>query len=280
MLLIVSCTKHPPVNDYTKDAKGYYYKLLSIGDGKINPRRGNVLLCNVTMRTQCDSVFFNSSYTHAAGFYITLPGVNAASGKSYFLKMVQGDSISLMVEKDCFFREYFDTLVPRFCSGDSIVKLDVKINAILSGARYNSILKNAGVVAVEDKELQELQLIDAYLKEHNVTIKPDNYGLYTLEHTRTGAEKISSGKRAKISYSGTYLDGKPADIGSSNFEVIIGTPDQLVKGLNIVIGTLKKGETTKIIVPSRLAFGESGSSNGSIPPYTPLVYNIKLIDIK
>jgi FKBP-type peptidyl-prolyl cis-trans isomerase len=66
----------------------------------------------------------------------------------------------------------------------------------------------------------------------------------------------------------------------NQLEFTYGTPDQLIKGLNIVIGTLKKGEFVKIIVPSRLAFGEKGSSNGSIQPYTPLVYNLKIIDIK
>jgi FKBP-type peptidyl-prolyl cis-trans isomerase len=91
---------------------------------------------------------------------------------------------------------------------------------------------------------------------------------------------VSLGKRVKISYSGMFLDGKPIDDSEQIIEYVYGTPDQLIKGLNIVIGSLKKGETSKIIVPSRLAFGESGSSNGSIPPYTPLVYNLKIIDIK
>ena len=43
---------------------------------------------------------------------------------------------------------------------------------------------------------------------------------------------------------------------------------------------LKKGEKAKIILPSQLAFGDQGSSNGVIPPYTPLVYQIEIIDIK
>ena len=74
--------------------------------------------------------------------------------------------------------------------------------------------------------------------------------------------------------------GKPLDSTPQKIELIYGTPDQLIKGLNIVIGSLKKGEFSKIIVPSRLAFGELGSSNQLVQPYTPLVYNLTLIDIK
>jgi hypothetical protein len=77
-----------------------------------------------------------------------------------------------------------------------------------------------------------------------------------------------------------YLDEKPLDVKPQTLEFIYGTPDQIIKGLNIVIGTLKKGEFSKIIVPSHLAFGEKGSSNQLVQPFTPLVYNITLIDIK
>ncbi len=278
--VLFSCTKPHSAAEYTRDAAGYYYKLLEIGDGNVKPGKESVLFCDVTASLTSDSVFFNSKYTGAEGFYIKLPGTKPASGKSYFLKAAEGDSISLMVPAGAFFRDYFDTLVPAFCKGDSLVKFNVKINRFLSPAQYNNMLQSVSQAVIEDRELHELMQIDAYLQLHYPEVEPDAYGLYTLEHSGGGTEKISAGKRVKISYSGTYLDGKPADIGSPNFEFIFGTPDQLVKGLNIVIGSLKKDETTKIIVPSRLAFGELGSSNESVPPYTSLVYNIKIIDIK
>ncbi|MGZ3885263.1 MAG: FKBP-type peptidyl-prolyl cis-trans isomerase [Bacteroidia bacterium] len=43
---------------------------------------------------------------------------------------------------------------------------------------------------------------------------------------------------------------------------------------------MKKGDFVKIILSSWLAFGETGSSNGTIPPFTPLLYEIKLIEVK
>ena len=48
--------------------------------------------------------------------------------------------------------------------------------------------------------------------------------------------------------------------------------------IHYVIKRLKKGQNAKIILPSRLAFGENGSSNGTIAPYTPLIYEIKIIE--
>ncbi len=193
---------------------------------------------------------------------------------------MEGDSTSLMVNKAVFFKEYFDTIAPQFCNKDSVVKMDVKIRRILTEAESHALLQRSVSGRSEDKELEELKSIDDYLKHHHKDVTPDNHGIYILEHLKTVGKKAVSGDRIRIKYSGFYLDGKPVDNGGQQLEFTFGTPDQLVKGLNIVIGNLKKGETTKIIVPSRLAFGELGSSNGSIPPYTPLVYNITLIDIK
>lgn len=279
LCLVFSCRRSNSNTAYTQKPEGYYYRLLAIGDGKVKPGSNAVLMCDAVLKTQDDSVFLNSRYSMMNAFYIELSSLTGAAGKSLFMDLVEGDSISLMVAKEAFFRTYFDTIAPRFCHKDSVVKMEVKINRILSTKEYALILQQQGREE-EDKELNELALIDAYLKKNNLHIEPDNNGIYILEHTKTANEEVAFGKRIRISYSGFYLNGKPIDNGSQQLEFSFGTPDQLVKGLNIVIGNLKKGETTKIIVPSRLAFGESGSSNGSIPPYTPLVYNIKLIDIK
>jgi FKBP-type peptidyl-prolyl cis-trans isomerase len=46
------------------------------------------------------------------------------------------------------------------------------------------------------------------------------------------------------------------------------------------LASLKNGQTAEILLPSRLAFGEIGSSNGFVPPYTPLIYEVKIIDVK
>lgn len=278
-LCFLAACKESQHNGYTKSPQGYYYKLLALGDGKQNADMASTLFCNAVIRTQGDSVFFNSNYSTARGFYITLHPAGNLSGKQHFLKMTEGDSISLMVEKACFFREYFDTLVPYFLEKDSLVKLDVKILAVLKKDTGNASAKLSGDPA-EDKELQELKEIDEYLKKYYPGVRADQNGIYTLEHSHTALEKAIPGKKARISYSGFYLNGNPVENGGQQLEFTLGTPDQLVKGLNIVIHTLKKGETTKIIVPSRLAFGESGSTNGSIPPYTPLLYNLTLIDIK
>ncbi len=279
--LFVNCKRNQQIDGYTRDPSGFYYKLLVLGDGNNHPETGNVCVVDAIMKTQNDSVFWDTKHDAMNGLYIVInKTLINGSCNQHFLKLVEGDSASFLVRPSVFFRDYFDTIAPSFCKNDSLVRLDLKFHQIISKQEYMALKKNAEAGHIEDTELEELQLIDSYLMQNYGFVKPDGYGLYTLDKKSTDFEKVTAGKRIKIAYSGTYLDGKPIDKGEQQLEFIYGTPDQLIEGLNIVIGSLKKAETIKIIVPSRLAFGESGSSNGSIPPYTPLVYNLKIIDIK
>ena len=282
LLGLVGCKKQTSaIEGYTRDSEGFYFKLAALGDGNDHPTTDQVIIVDAVMRTQSDSMFWDTKHDAQNGLYISLSKNEIEhSCNSYFLNLVEGDSASLYVNPKAFFRNYFDTDVPAFCAKDTLIKFDIKLNQIISKAEYIALKKMAKFNDNEDTELQELQSIYAYLSYHYPKVEADCDGIFTLEKNTTSNEKVASGKHIKIEFEGFFLDGKSVDNTKQQLEFIYGTPDQLIKGLNIVIGTLKKGEFIKIIVPSRLAFGEKGSSNGSIQPYTPLVYNIKIIDIK
>lgn len=279
--LFTSCKRSSWLDGYTRDAGGFYYKLVALGDGNIHPQKRDVVVADAVMRTQTDSVFWDTKHDGVNGFYVDLT-TNELTGSShkYFSKLVEGDSVSFLIRPSTFFRLYFDTIVPYFCQNDSLVKLDLKITEIISKSQYIALKENAEVKVVDDSELQELGLIDSYLSHDYGNVEPDLNGIYFLEKNVTNLEPVGLGKRIKIAITSRFLDGRPLGKSNQEMEYTYGTPDQTVKGLNIVIGALKKGETAKIIVPSRLAFGEKGSSNGSVPPYTPIVFDLKIIDIK
>jgi|GEM_PF-5273537 len=160
-LLFGACTGSRG-NGYTEAPEGYAYKLLAIGDGRQCASETGAVVCEAVLRSGRDSIFFNSRYQAPGGFYIRLQGASAASGKQHLAGLTEGDSLSLMVGKTCFFREYFDTLVPYFLSQDSLVRLDLKILRVLRA----DTLPPAGTGIQEDRELEELKQIDDYLKQH------------------------------------------------------------------------------------------------------------------
>lgn len=279
--IILSCNKKKQLNGYSYDSNGFYYKLLSIGDGNNSPIKNQVVVLDAVMKTLNDSVFWDTEHDLPNGLYFNL-SENKTFGicTPYFEKMTEGDSVSFMMRTSIFFKTFFNSDVPSFCKNDSLIKLNVKLQQIISLAEYAEIKENIENALVEDTELQELQEINNYLTKNNKQIKPDYNGIYVLEKQEGTGISVESGKKLKIEYQGFFLDGKPLDNTKQQLEFIYGTPDQLLNGLNIVISSLKKNETIKIILPSRLAFGEKGSSNGSVLPYTPLLYKVTIIDIQ
>lgn len=69
------------------------------------------------------------------------------------------------------------------------------------------------------------------------------------------------------------------DLSNSLFEFNKSMPGQVTDGLALIIDEMSQGDEVEIVVPSNLSFGEKGMGNGIIPPNSPLVYNLKLIEI-
>lgn len=272
-----SCSKSQTSFSYDKDKNGNYFQLITIGDGEKKPNLNSILQIEIELKTQADSVFYNSINNTRKGLFIDLkkPLIEKYF-QAYFLQLSEGDSVSFLSPPSLFFKTFFDTSVPFFCLNDSLIQFNMKVISIFNKTQYDSIIQRS---SAEGKTL-EIRKITDYIALHYPRSTPQPSGIYQLEKKETKNEQVKMGNKITISYQGFYLDEKPLDVKPQNLEFIYGTPDQVIKGLNIVIGTLKKGEFSKIIVPSQLAFGEKGSSNQLVQPFTPLVYNITLIDIK
>lgn len=54
---------------------------------------------------------------------------------------------------------------------------------------------------------------------------------------------------------------------------------EVVPGWTTALQYMRVGDSARIVLPYMQAYGVSGSSSGSIPPYSTLVFNLKLVDI-
>jgi FKBP-type peptidyl-prolyl cis-trans isomerase len=96
------------------------------------------------------------------------------------------------------------------------------------------------------------------------------------------SDSVIVGSLVTLNFTGTFLDGKIFDSTHARnqpLEIVYGKPLQIIKGLEIALKGMKKGEKAKIIIPSQLAFGSSGSPE-IIPPFTTLIYDIEIVNIK
>ena len=82
-------------------------------------------------------------------------------------------------------------------------------------------------------------------------------------------------------YRGTLFDGTQFDASYDRnepftFELGVG---QVIAGWDEGIALMKKGGKATLLIPSAIGYGERGAGD-MIPPFTPLVFEVELIDFK
>ena len=266
-LIIIACSSKAPVyfDGFSRNEAGLYYKIVGIGDGdyKINVWDDITFTCN--FKKPNDSIFFSSSRENV--YFNPEDSVNKALFIAHFPNLVKGDSVIYYVKTKAFFESYFQTPVPDYCKNDSLIKVEVGIKELIKE------------IKITDKELKTIK---DFIKENNyeiVTELPNK--IFILDHKQgAGTDVVAKGKSVSVSYKGRFLNDSLFDNPAYPLQFNYGTPDQLLKGLNFVIKGMHKGEFIKIILPSYLAYGEGGNTNGTVAPFTPLLYEVTITDIK
>ena len=96
----------------------------------------------------------------------------------------------------------------------------------------------------------------------------------------TGSAQVKAGDTIVVHYTGYFLDGSKFDSSYDRGEpltVVVGT-GQVIAGFERGVVGMQVGGQRRLIIPSDLAYGPQGS--GSIPPNTPIAFDIDLIEIQ
>lgn len=79
-------------------------------------------------------------------------------------------------------------------------------------------------------------------------------------------------------YEGYLYDGTLFDSSKNLTDETFTTQlSKVISGWKIALQNMHVGDTVQMIIPYQLAYGESGS--GSIPPYSVLRFNMRLVDV-
>ncbi len=271
-LVIVRCKNTSKKTTFTHSKLGYWHQLISFNADSKNKKVSSIYWIDATFKTQLDSVFWDSYNNLNDNFFLDLSTDLQTNYLKHFIStLTEQDSCLLLIKTSDFFSQQFNhNQIPFFSKNDSIVKINLKVKRIYSNKEFNNLKPNL----LKKENYQIENYFNSVQKFEN---SKDSLGFYWVEKPVVNElPKIKTGDDIYLSYEGSFLNGRIIDSSPKNFKTKVGTPDQLLKGLNYVISKLKLGQNAKIILPSRLAFGEKGSSNNLIPPYTPLVYTLKI----
>ena len=89
---------------------------------------------------------------------------------------------------------------------------------------------------------------------------------YLSDISPTGARHLYN----DVAFDSSYL--RPDSVSLFNVS-------EVVPGWTTALQYMRVGDSARIVLPYMQAYGVSGSSSGSIPPYSTLVFNLKLVDI-
>ncbi|GAB2791835.1 FKBP-type peptidyl-prolyl cis-trans isomerase [Hymenobacter luteus] len=142
----------------------------------------------------------------------------------------------------------------------------------------------------EEQKKNDDVLIQDYLTRNSIT----NYtrltsGIYLIPVTEgpTSNPLIKAGNKVTTKYIGSFIgkdnEGLVFEASSDNrttcgcFGFVNGQTGT-ISGWNTATLEMRKGDRKKVIIPSYLAYGAAGSA--VIPPNTPLLFDMEILDVQ
>jgi FKBP-type peptidyl-prolyl cis-trans isomerase len=266
--------------DFSAIGDGVFYRLHSFGESNRKPEKGDFL--HVKLRCyKGDTLIAESIFPDHDGFdtlSIKDPAYDLLS--SALIEMEEGDSASII----------FDTKSP-FDVNDSLIPSELKtvplrLEIRLVDLKEEKIVKKERLLHslwIKEKRADELKLIKDFVQENNISAQPDRDNFYFIPVTDGHGESPKPGQLVTINYNASFISGKEfySTFASNDlFEFVMGAPGQLLPGMERGISKMREGSKARFIVPSHLAFGETGSSTGLVGPFKTLIFDVELVSIK
>ena len=263
VVLLFSCVKN---NQQTTElTDGISYQLLAFDDAKKASLNKDFVSASLQL-FDGDSLLFNRFYQHTFA-------IEGELFNTLFSVLKPGDSAVFNIAPHWLNNHLFELQLPAIAN--DTMHLYIKVNQYFSEEEHQVFLSE------QDDDLVEHEYITWYVNRFFKSEYIKRGGVYIFPINKTDGKKVAYGDFIRIKYNGYFLNHVPLDKADEGtvLDFEYGTPNQVIKGINIVIKGMRVGEKVKIIVPSQLAFGEYGSSTGIVPPKTPLIFNLELSEI-
>ena len=102
---------------------------------------------------------------------------------------------------------------------------------------------------------------------------------YEILKKGVGAIPVSTDK-VSVHYSGMLINGEVFDSSIERNEPATFGVTGVIKGWQEVLQLMPQGSKWKVFIPENLGYGERGAGGGDIPPYSVLIFEMELLEIK
>lgn len=292
VLLATACNKSD-LPGFKKTDSGLHYKFVSENKSAQQVKQGDVLVCEVVMKIDTMKMFENTGHPDRM-FRVTDPMFKGDLPEG-LLMMHEGDEAVFAIELDSLAKFYAPNQMPPTYVNGKGMKLyyEIKLHDIISEEEMAQEQANF-MAEMEKRQAEEPAAIAQYISDNNITVKPNEEGLYVIVKKRGNGPKVATGKAVKINYTGRTLDGKMFDTSVESdaregniynaqrpYEPLSYTVGQmaLIKGWSDGIMGQPQGTELTLVIPSALGYGAQGAGD-MIPPYSPLAFDITIVEVK
>eukprot|EP00603_Paraphysomonas_imperforata_P005092 CAMPEP_0114424356 /NCGR_PEP_ID=MMETSP0103-20121206/6649_1 /TAXON_ID=37642 ORGANISM="Paraphysomonas imperforata, Strain PA2" /NCGR_SAMPLE_ID=MMETSP0103 /ASSEMBLY_ACC=CAM_ASM_000201 /LENGTH=216 /DNA_ID=CAMNT_0001593101 /DNA_START=95 /DNA_END=745 /DNA_ORIENTATION=- len=191
-------------------------------------------------------------------------GINVALQTGFQLKTVLSpEEMAVMVSG------YSDSMQDKVENPNDILKAHgTTLNDILTGRADNTL---------SSEKARGADHAEQYVAENPSAVRTES-GLVFHETTAGTGDHPEPGIDVLVHYHGTYIDGKVFDSSMDRGEAVKFPSNQVIKGWQEGLALMKAGSKATMVIPSDLAYGDTGSPP-AIPPGATLVFDVELIEI-
>ena len=265
-----ACSKY---KGFKKDKSGIYYQFYGdIHDTADQPKTGDLVGILISLRAG-DSLLFPMMPQQMVMDSLYEGDMFAA------LRMMHvGDSATFILDGPKFFEQMMNP-GQEYEFGEDPLYLDVKLFGLMKKADFEKAQAEMQA-QLDERRVQEVAEIDKYLKD-NPGMKQLETGVYLKTVKKGNGDKVEPLQNVKVHYTGRFVDGTVFDSSverGTPVEFTVGA-GQVIPGWDATVSGMKVGDKVTVLIPSDLAYGDGSMTRGAIPPYSPLVFDIELLEV-
>ena len=267
VLAFGACSKY---KGFKKTKSGIYYQFYGdIHDTADQPRTGDLVGLLLSLRAG-DSLLIPMMPNE-----MLMDSLYEGDMFEALRMMHVGDSATFILDGPQFFEKMMGP-GQEYNFGEDPLYLDVKLYGLMKKADFEKA-KAEFEAQLDDRKAKETDEIAKYLEE-NPGLKQQSTGVYVKTVKKGNGEKVEPLQNVKVHYTGRVVDGTVFDSSVERGEPFTFTvgAGQVIPGWDATVSNMKVGDKVTVLIPSELAYGEGRQG---IPPYSPLVFDIELLEI-
>lgn len=257
---------------------GLYVDILEKGSGRL-PQTGDILRLHFSIEL-LDGMKLYSTYDRNEPMDVEYGTQFDTEGFSEGIGYLrEGGKARLILPSHLAFDSVgIDQVLPPFTP----LIYEVELTAIMSAEQLRKEEEERQRIVQQQKEearLREPQLIRDYLEKNQYVLEPLPSGLYFIEEEVGEGAPVDSGTVVSVHYVLYTIDGQQIqssrEMGQA-YEFKVGT-GQVIAAWDEGLQLMREGGKARFVVPSHLAYGDT-QRGVDIPPYSPLVFDVELLE--